>query len=186
MMKYNFGEKIRTVRERSGLTLKTIAEKAQVSESLVSQIERNKISPSIDTLLAITDALEIDLDWLLSGFKKDRAVNIIKADSRSVLVSENFREEKLSVIEDKNDNHSIEAVYLTIKSGSEKGDKEYGHEGKEMGIILEGSCELSYGGNCYKLEKGDSISFPANIPHVLKNTGMEELKTIWIRTPGRK
>ena len=50
-MKYTFGEKLRTVRERKGLTLKEVAGQAGVSESLVSQIERNKVSPSVDTLL---------------------------------------------------------------------------------------------------------------------------------------
>lgn len=38
-----FGVKLRTVRERRGVTLKEVASIAQVSESLVSQIERNRI-----------------------------------------------------------------------------------------------------------------------------------------------
>jgi putative glutamine amidotransferase len=58
-MHYNFGEKIRSVRERRSLTLREVAEIAGVSESLVSQIERNRVSPAIDTLLALADALGI-------------------------------------------------------------------------------------------------------------------------------
>lgn len=46
-----FGEKLRKVRENKGYTLKMIAKAAGVSESLVSQIERNHVSPAIDTLL---------------------------------------------------------------------------------------------------------------------------------------
>ncbi|MDR3123762.1 MAG: helix-turn-helix domain-containing protein, partial [Treponema sp.] len=60
-MRYNFGGKIRAVRERRSLTLREVAEKAGVSESLVSQIERNRVSPAIDTLLALADALDLDL-----------------------------------------------------------------------------------------------------------------------------
>ena len=37
---YHFGEKLRSVREHKGYTLKVVAQKAGVSESLVSQIER--------------------------------------------------------------------------------------------------------------------------------------------------
>ena len=59
-MKYKFGEKLRIVRERKGMTLKEVARQAGVSESLISQIERNRVSPSIDTLLQIADVLEID------------------------------------------------------------------------------------------------------------------------------
>ena len=40
---FRFGEKLRKVRERKGLTLKVVAQQAGVSESLVSQIERNKV-----------------------------------------------------------------------------------------------------------------------------------------------
>ena len=50
---YRFGEKLRTVREKKGYTLKVVAQKAGVSESLVSQIERNRVSPAIDTLLTL-------------------------------------------------------------------------------------------------------------------------------------
>ena len=67
-----FGEKLRTVRERKGITLKQVAAKVNVSESLISQIERNRVSPSVDTLIAIADALDIDLDYLFKDFKKNK------------------------------------------------------------------------------------------------------------------
>ena len=65
-MRYKFGHKLRTVRERKGYTLKDVATEAEVSESLISQIERNKVSPSIDTLLLIADVLDIDHEYLFS------------------------------------------------------------------------------------------------------------------------
>ncbi|MGL4369440.1 MAG: helix-turn-helix domain-containing protein, partial [Spirochaetota bacterium] len=58
--KYRFGEKLREVRERKQMTMKEVAEAAGVTESLISQIERNKVSPAIDTLLSITEILDID------------------------------------------------------------------------------------------------------------------------------
>ena len=56
---YHFGEKLRSVREHKGYTLKVVAQKAGVSESLVSQIERNHVSPAIDTLLALADVQQM-------------------------------------------------------------------------------------------------------------------------------
>ena len=61
---YHFGEKLRQVREHRGYTLKVVAQRAGVSESLVSQIERNHVSPAIDTLLALADVLDINLEYL--------------------------------------------------------------------------------------------------------------------------
>ena len=59
-----FGEKIREVRERKGLTLKAVASQAGVSESLVSQIERGRVYPAIDTLLCLARVLDIRLQYL--------------------------------------------------------------------------------------------------------------------------
>jgi len=53
-MKYTFGDKLRAVREKKKMTMKDVAEKAGVSESLISQIETNKVSPAIETLLTIS------------------------------------------------------------------------------------------------------------------------------------
>ncbi|MBO7135339.1 MAG: helix-turn-helix transcriptional regulator, partial [Spirochaetaceae bacterium] len=65
---FRFGEKLRQVREKKGLTLKVVAQQAGVSESLVSQIERNKVSPAIDTLLALADVLDISLEYLFEEY----------------------------------------------------------------------------------------------------------------------
>ena len=81
-MKYKFGEKLRTVRERKKLTLKDVAFEAGVSESLISQIERNKVSPSIDTLLLIADVLDIDYDYLFSDYRQKRKVAIVRKKDR--------------------------------------------------------------------------------------------------------
>ena len=79
---YHFGEKLRQVREHKGYTLKVVAQKAGVSESLVSQIERNHVSPAIDTLLALADVLDINLEFLFDEYRKKRPVQVIRATER--------------------------------------------------------------------------------------------------------
>ncbi|GHU67742.1 hypothetical protein FACS189447_10140 [Spirochaetia bacterium] len=83
-MKYQFGGKIRSVRERRGITLKEVAEKAGVSESLVSQIERNRVSPAIDTLLALVEALDLDLEYLFADFRRERDVKVVLKKERTM------------------------------------------------------------------------------------------------------
>ena len=183
--KYRFGDKLRTVRERKGITLKEVGKKAKVSESLVSQIERNKVSPSIDTLLAIADVLQIDLEYLFKDYKKTKKVSLVKADERESVVLQNVIYHQLSSLADPSEKHDMEAILLEIQPGGEKGNLEYGHAGKELGFILEGTGDLVYGTETYFLKEGDSISFPSDIPHVLKNTGKKTLKAVWIVTPPR-
>lgn len=182
-MKYKFGEKLRAVRERKKITLKEVAERVGVSESLISQIERNKVSPAIDTLLNITEALEIDLEYLFQDLKKNRKVNLVKAGSRNRMTLDGVNYEQLVKTLDDDSEHGIEAYVMTIEAGMSSGGKEYGHVGKELGLIIEGEGCFSIGSESYELAEGDSISFDSDVPHSLKNTGSGKLKAFWVITP---
>lgn len=183
-MRYRFGEKIREVRERRSLTLKDVADKAGVSESLVSQIERNRVSPAIDTLLSLADALDIDLEYLFSDYRKDRSVRVIHKSERSTFTRPGVLYERLAQLDGPAQGRDgIEAYCISIEKGSKTGGKQYGHPGFELGIIIEGQAELTVGNATLKLSEGDSASFMADSPHVLANTGSGTLKVIWIITP---
>ena len=185
-IRYRFGEKLRSVRERKGLTLKDVAEMVSVSESLISQIERNKVSPSMDTLLTIADVLDIDFEFLFKDYKRNKQVDIVRAGKGDRIVQPGVTYHQLSMMPETDDDHAIEAFLLEVSPGSEKGDLEYGHAGKELGILLEGEGELAYGTGNYKLRAGDSISFSSDNPHTLHNTGKKVLKAIWVISPPRK
>ncbi|MDA3851416.1 MAG: XRE family transcriptional regulator [Spirochaetaceae bacterium] len=183
--RYPFGERLRRVRERRKLTMKQVAAEVGVSESLISQIERDRVSPSLDTLLSMADVLQVDLDYLFEDYKKVPQVSIVRKNQRNSRVQDQVCYEELSRFSEQGDQHGIEAFLITITQGEEKGDQEYGHPGRELGFLLKGKAELIYGKEEYKLEEGDSISFSSEIPHRLINTGKEELQALWVITPPR-
>jgi len=180
-MKYRFGEKLRSVREKRGLTLKQVAAAVGVTESQISQIERSKVMPAVDTLLDIAAYLNLDLEHLFSDFRKEHPVHVMKAAARPRYEADGTVYELLSQSEE--GEYGIEAYLLTVAPGSRQGSSEYGHIGKEMGIVLEGRAELGCGGQSFALEAGDSVSFPSDIPHLLKNVGDSPLKAFWVVTP---
>lgn len=163
--------------------MKSVAQTAGVSESLISQIERNKVSPSIDTLFAIADALQIELDYLFADIQRQRKVTIVKEKKRVKVELEGITYEQLTILPGSSDKYAIEAIMLEIPAGIQKGHEEYGHTGKELGYILEGSGELQYGKDIYFFEKGDSVSYSSDLPHIIRNTGDTPLKAIWVVTP---
>ncbi|MDR1374861.1 MAG: XRE family transcriptional regulator [Treponema sp.] len=184
-MAYGFGEKIRLVRERRGLTLREVAERAGVSESLVSQIERNRVSPAIDTLLALTDALDLDLEYLFADYRRERSVRVIRSGERAAFTRPGALYERLAQLDGQGmpGQEGIEAYCITLKPGAKTGGREYGHPGWELGIIEEGRAKLTVGNRSYDLEPGDSVSFRAGSPHVLANPGEKPLRVFWIITP---
>lgn len=180
---YRFGDKIREIRERRGITLKAVADKVGLSESLISQIERNRVSPSIDTLFAIAEALDIDIDHLFKDYRHKRKVQIIRRNEQSTVKTPQVTYTQLSVMPDYSEEHAIEAFLMEIGPGGEKGSGDYGHPGRELGYVLEGQAELAYGTDTHALEKGDSVSFTSDVPHVLRNTGSDVFKAVWVITP---
>jgi transcriptional regulator with XRE-family HTH domain len=181
-MRYWFGEKIRAVRERRGLTLRETAERAGVSESLVSQIERNRVSPAIDTLLSLMDALDLDLEYLFEDYRRERSVRIVRRAEMAGFTKPGVLYERLAQLEGPG-REGIEAYRITLEGGAKTQGREYGHPGWELGIVEEGRAELAVGNAVYGLEPGDSISFRADAPHVLSNPGTEPLRVFWIISP---
>lgn len=183
-MKYWFGDKIRAVRERKSSTLREVAQKAGVSESLVSQIERNRVSPAIDTLLAIADALDIDLEYLFSDYRKERAVKIVRSGERVLSSRPGVVYGRLAMLEPgPQGGEGIEAYQIVIDPGASTGNDDYGHEGAELGLVVEGEAELVVGAARYRLQPGDSVSFASDFPHRLINVTDQPLRVFWVVTP---
>ena len=183
---YHFGEKLRKVRERKGYTLKTVARQAGVSESLVSQIERNHVSPAIDTLLALADVLDINLDYLFEEYRRERPVQVIKAKERRTIAEDDVTYEELAKPAESDGQNAVESYVVKLPVASHTHRGSYGHIGREVGYVIQGKCRLHYENLTFDLEEGDSVSFSASAPHMLENTGNTPLHALWVVTPPQR
>jgi transcriptional regulator with XRE-family HTH domain len=181
-MTYRFGEKIRTVRERQGLTLREGADQAGVSERLGSPFERSRGSPASDTLLAIADVLDLDPEYLFADWKRDRPVHVVRKNERHSFTKPGVLYERLAQVEGR-ERAGIEAYKITLEPGAKTGSAEYGHPGWELGVVEAGKAELTVGNHTHVLRPGDSASFRSESPHVLANPGKDRLRVFWVITP---
>src|SRR4051812_4784404 len=60
------GERLREARQSQGLTARDVARRVGVSPSLISQIERDKVNPSVSTLWALVTVLGLTMSDLFS------------------------------------------------------------------------------------------------------------------------
>ena len=61
------GSRIRFCRERQGLTIKALADTANMSSTALSDIENGRKRIGLTTLVLIADVLNLSLDWLVHG-----------------------------------------------------------------------------------------------------------------------
>jgi transcriptional regulator with XRE-family HTH domain len=182
-MKTKFGPLLRAIRNTRQLTIKGVAEKAGVSSSLLSQIERNRISPSLDTLLHILEVYGVPPHKFFKDYEIDSTVEIIREDERKIYQRKGFKYETLCGDSQAKGNHSFNAFFLELAPGQQRGDANDGHLGRELGIVVQGHARLIYGEESYDLHPGDSVSFFSRIPHVIINEFKEKFQAYWVVTP---
>jgi XRE family transcriptional regulator, aerobic/anaerobic benzoate catabolism transcriptional regulator len=61
----NFGEKVRTLRERQGVTLKQLAQLSGLSDRYIIQVEQGATNPSLESVLRLALALQTSVTGLL-------------------------------------------------------------------------------------------------------------------------
>ena len=80
-----FGDRLRAERRARGLSLRDLAERLDMSPSLISQIETGRARPSVSTLYALANELAVSIDELLF-LETDRADPRVDATPAGQLV----------------------------------------------------------------------------------------------------
>ena len=66
MDKLIFGLKVKTLREHRKLTQSKLAEMINIADNTISNIETGKNHPHINTIIAISEALDVSLNFLVA------------------------------------------------------------------------------------------------------------------------
>ncbi len=61
---------LREEREKRGLSMNVVAQRSGLSHSIISLVERDLRNPTLDTLLRIAEAIEIDLGEIITQARK--------------------------------------------------------------------------------------------------------------------
>ncbi|MBB3109611.1 transcriptional regulator with XRE-family HTH domain [Paenibacillus phyllosphaerae] len=161
----DIGSTIRAIRKRKNITIAQICEATGLSQGFMSQVETNKTSPSIATLENIAQALKVPLAYLL--LKKEERMNIVRKDERRMTTSgsENLKVEHLSFTK------NVRTVIVELPPGASTGAAPNAHEGEEVHVVMKGRIYAEQGEDSAEFEEGDSFSWNACTPHLVRNIG---------------
>jgi transcriptional regulator with XRE-family HTH domain len=174
------GRSLREARRRRGLTLRAVADEAGVTESFLSQVERDIASPSIATLRRIAVALGTTIGTLLDS-AGPHARLVRRGDRRVVgYAGLGAHDEFLT----DGPNARLQVIESRIEPGGGTGPDAYTHESdEECLIVLEGSLDLWVGDETYRLEAGDAIRYSSRVPHRNQNPGPGIARILFVLTP---
>lgn len=187
----SIGARLNQLRKEHRYSIRALAQRAGVSASLISDIEKSKVEPSISTLKRLASALGTNITYFFSqpSHANGRVVRATErvpldglspiAEGRAAIEAGGVRFELASPKEAE----AIEAIYGRYEVGASIGDEPLTHEGEEWGMVLAGRLKVTVGPEVYFIEPGDSIWFPSTIPHRMENVADTVTEYIWIDTP---
>jgi transcriptional regulator with XRE-family HTH domain len=189
------GQRLRSERERHGVSLRELARRLEISPSALSQIETGRSRPSVGTLYAIVSELDMSLDELFGsqrsaaaasraadaggGPEETGATLVQRRDTRKGIDLESgVRWERLTPTAEQ-DADFLYVVYEVGGASSREGTH-MRHMGREYGLVLSGRLRVTIGfDEEHELGPGDSIAFESSRPHRLENAGSEPVEAIW-------
>lgn len=176
----NLGAKVQQFRTMRKKTLRELAAEAGLTPSMLSQIENNVVNPSINTLKAVAEVLQVPL---FKFFQDDNTEDKIVVRRGKYKIIGHPDEEVVYQLLTPDVNGMIEFCAMTIPPGQASSEKERGHIGEEVSYVEYGRARLFIEEKVYELEKGDCAKIPGMSPHRWENAGDEELKVIFAVTP---
>jgi transcriptional regulator with XRE-family HTH domain len=174
------GERLRDIRRLRRATLKTISDRAGVSESFLSQVERGRASASIASLQRIAAALGVSVADLFEpgGTVAPRVLR--QAERPSLAFGILGRKYLLT----QRPLQHLEVFVGELDVGGSTGTEPYAHgDSEELFVVLSGHVLLELGGDVHELDSGDSIDYRSSTPHRVTNAGEGRAEVMWIISP---
>ena len=168
--KLKLGTQLRSQRAARNLTLEELSQLAGVSKAMLSQIEQNKVNPTVAIMLKIADALNVGIGELIDISAQRNFLRIIPADDKHYT----FRADNLCTIRTLSPlslEKSIEFYQITLEAGGELRSEPHFTGTEEFLYIAKGRLSVTSNQETIKTNKGDSIHYRADVPHRLQNIG---------------
>lgn len=177
------GIRLKEVRLLNNLSQRELAKRAGVTNSTISMIEKNSVSPSISSLKKVLNGIPISLvDFFAEElnqpktqqvtYKPEELLDIGTGDILMKLVGKAFPRRQMTFL--------IE----TYPAGTDTGIEMLQNDAEEGGLVIEGKIELTVGTDVFLLGKNDSYYFDNNKPHRFRNISNKVCKIVSATTPG--
>jgi transcriptional regulator with XRE-family HTH domain len=175
------GPALKKARLAKGMTLEVLSSKCGYSKALISRIENDSVSPSIESLAKISETLDVKIYDIFSAVEDDEPVILRKRDrQRFVLPKEGYEMELLS---SGSSTKTMQPLLVSIDKGVSSRDGIVSHGGDKFVFVLDGTARVAVGEQQYVLTAGDSIYFKSTLPHEITSIGNKQSVSIVVMCP---
>jgi transcriptional regulator with XRE-family HTH domain len=177
LLEQAIGREVRRQREKLDITISELAKAAGISAGMLSKIENGTTSPSLSSLQALAQALQVPLTTFFRDFDEMRTATFVKAGQGLAIERRGTRAgHQYQLLGHVPSGPLMVEPYLITLTATSDVFPAFQHAGVEFLHMLEGEVVYRHGSRTYLMTPGDSLYFDADAPH-----GPEELRVLPIR-----
>jgi transcriptional regulator with XRE-family HTH domain len=174
----SIGRVARRIRDELGLTLANVAQQARISPGMLSRLETGRVSPSLETIVALAAVLGVRPALLLQEVGDDHggAQHVPDSQGLEVVRRGTKRGHTYHLLAAQRGPQKIFEPFLVTLTDKSEIFPGFQHAGTEFIYILTGEIRYRHGQESYLLKEGHSLTFSGEVPH-----GPERLVKVPIR-----
>src|SRR5690606_14370914 len=171
--------KLKILRLQAGMTLEELAQKAELTRSYLSKLERGVSSPSVGAALRIAKSLGVKVEELFAGPSEDDPIVINRASSGKDATAQSPR-----IVSGALPGHKMVAFVINPAEEPARNHPMSHHTGEEILFVLKGTIDLRLGRRTETLPAGDSAHFNSSIPHKIVSVGKHPASVLLVIAQG--
>ncbi|MDR5906111.1 cupin domain-containing protein [Franzmannia qiaohouensis] len=180
MSGFDVGARLKQLRLRATLSQRELAKRAGVTNSTISLIEQNSVSPSVSSLKKILDAMPVSISEFFAGEQASHERVFYRA---SELTEIGDGQLSWRLVGARRPNRSMSIIHERYPPGADTGADMLEHEGEEGGVVVAGTIELTVDGEARLLTAGDAYYFDSRLPHRFRNVSDGECVIVSANNP---
>jgi len=173
------GAALRKRRNELGMTLRQLAEEAELTSGFLSQVENDHVSPSLKSLGRIAEVLRIPLFHLLS---QSVGNPVVRSNERTAIPWDDTGVEILLLTPHRD--WQMLPFHRSMAPGETVDAVRLERAREEWIFVMSGTIEITLGDDeCYVLEEGDAIHFESSRLVNVSNSTKKTATYICMMTP---
>ncbi len=173
---FDIGARLKAMRSASALSQRQLAERAGVPHAQISNVEKNKVSPSVATLRKILGGLGVSMADFFEPerqlppgpfFKANELVDLTSKVAANAIGDGSGRMSFRQVGNARAVN--LQILHEVYEPLADTGETRLQHASSEGGYVIEGELEVTVGDEVQVLKAGEAYLFDSRIPHRFRN-----------------
>lgn len=162
------GKNISVIRKRKNLSLEELSRRSGVSTGMLSQVEKDKVNPTVAVVWKIAYGLDVPFHELLAR-ESDESLFSVLHKNEAVILERNNGRVIFRILSPLSMAEKLELYTLLIKKDGVLESTPHTQNTEEFLTVISGKISVEVDSKKALLNEGDTIHFHADLKHIVKN-----------------